>query len=163
MELCLEKVSVQDKAVLRNLMELYLYDFSEYDNADVNEHGLYEYDFLDAYWTEESRHPFFVRVNGKLAGFALVRLMDIEGRPVYSMAEFFVMRKYRRRKVGQAFACQLFDQFPGAWHVAQEEGNQPSKAFWRKVIGEYTAGQYREIEIASWHGPVQEFESPGKT
>ncbi len=35
--------------------------------------GLYDYMYLDHYWTEEGRHPFFIRVDGKLAGFALVR------------------------------------------------------------------------------------------
>jgi predicted acetyltransferase len=70
------KVSYQKKAVLRNLMELYQYDTSEYEDDsdnDVNEFGQYDYKYLDNYWTEEGRHPFFVIKSGKLAGFVLVR------------------------------------------------------------------------------------------
>lgn len=161
MDLLVEPAPLGQKPVLRRLMELYLYDFSEYDQADVNEHGSFEYDYLDAYWVEPHRHPFLVRVNGKLAGFALVSEIEIDGQKVNSMAEFFVMRKYRRQKVGQAFACRLFDRFAGVWHVAQEEANQPSKIFWRQVIGEYTGGDYREVRLPGWHGPVQEFRSRG--
>jgi predicted acetyltransferase len=159
MALRLEKVQAKDKSVLRRLVELYLYDFSEYDQADVNEHGLYEYEYIDNYWTEPGRHAFFFRVDEKLAGFGLVREIQEENRTVHSLAEFFVMRKYRRQKAGSHFAGMLFDLLPGWWHVAQEEANLPSRAFWRKVITEYTGGQYSEISLPGWAGPVQEFDS----
>jgi len=54
-------------------MELCQHDYSEYDGADVNEHGLFEYRYIDHYWTDSGRHPFVVRVSGRLAGFVLVR------------------------------------------------------------------------------------------
>ena len=50
------KVSYEQKTVLRNLMELYQYDMSKYEaesENDVNEYGLYDYKYLDHYWTEE--------------------------------------------------------------------------------------------------------------
>jgi predicted acetyltransferase len=162
MELHLERVRVEDKPVLRRLLELYLYDFSEYDQADVNPHGLYEYDYLDVYWTEPGRCAYFGRVYGKLAGFALVRDREESGGVVHGMAEFFVMRKYRRRQVGSQFARRLFNLHPGRWQVAQEEANLPSQRFWRKVIGEYTQGNFHEISLPGWQGPVQEFLSRGQ-
>ena len=58
----------------------------------------YIYRYLDKdYWTEASRHPFFVIASGNLAGFALVRTLaeDDNGEPSYSLAEFFILRKYR--------------------------------------------------------------------
>ena len=33
-------------------MELYRYDFSEFDGADVGSHGEYGYRYLDHYWAE---------------------------------------------------------------------------------------------------------------
>ncbi len=58
LEVELHPAQVEDKSVLRNLLELYAYDFSEYDGADVDAHGLYGYERLDHYWTEEGRAPF---------------------------------------------------------------------------------------------------------
>jgi predicted acetyltransferase len=159
MEITIEQVAISEKSVLRNLLELYLYDFSEYDGADVNIHGLYQYEYLDVYWTEHGRHPFFLKVGGNPAGFALVRELEAGPPPLYSMAEFFVMRKYRRQKIGETFAKDLFNRFPGRWSVAQEENNLPSQKFWRKVINDYTEGQFEEVEMVGWEGPVQKFES----
>ena len=87
--------SIDDKPVVQQLLELYAHDFSAFNGADVDDHGRYGYRYLDAYWTEPGRHPFLFRVEGRLAGFALVRA----GVP-HDMAEFFVMRKYRRSGVG---------------------------------------------------------------
>jgi predicted acetyltransferase len=79
----------------------------------------------------------------------------------HSMAEFFVMRKYRRGGVGQRAAVELFDRFPGVWSVKQVQSNLPSHSFWRNVIGRYTDGNYEEIREAGWDGPVQTFISGG--
>ena len=38
------------KSVLRQLLELYNYDFSEYDDEDVNEHGWYRAPTFLGYW-----------------------------------------------------------------------------------------------------------------
>lgn len=55
----LEKVAYGQKSVLRQLMELYKYDFSEYELDDVNEQGYYDYAYLDHYWTEDGRYAFY--------------------------------------------------------------------------------------------------------
>ncbi|KKO54894.1 GNAT family N-acetyltransferase [Paenibacillus sp. DMB20] len=157
--IAIEKIEYERKSVLRNLLELYKYDFTEYDPEDVNENGLYEYMYLDHYWTEEGRHPYFIRVNGKLAGFALVRELgtDDRNRTIYEMAEFFVMKKYRQQKVGQHAATALFNQFGGSWRVAQLEANRPAQAFWAKTIGSYTKGACQTIREEQWEGPILTF------
>ncbi|MGN0607933.1 MAG: hypothetical protein ACI4J6_01905 [Oscillospiraceae bacterium] len=38
------KVTPDKKAVLNNLMEKYLYEFSQWEKTDVNEDGLYNYE-----------------------------------------------------------------------------------------------------------------------
>ncbi len=153
----LAPIPYAQKAVLRNLMELCQHDYSEYNEANVDEHGLFGYRYLDHYWTEERRHPLFIRVAGHLAGFALVRQTD---EAVYEMAEFFILRKYRRQGIGRDAAHRIFARFPGRWQVAQEACNLPAQAFWRTVIAAYTGGQYTETTRqvnARWQGPMQEF------
>lgn len=163
--IAIERVEYDRKSALRNLLELYKYDFSEYDPEDVNENGLYEYMYLDHYWTEEGRHPFFIRVDGKLAGFALIRELgaDESGRTVYEMAEFFVMKKYRQQKVGQSAAAELFDRFQGSWKVGQLETNQPAQAFWTKTIGHYTNDTYKVIREDGWEGPIIAFSTEDRS
>ncbi|MCP8967640.1 GNAT family N-acetyltransferase [Ectobacillus ponti] len=155
MNLVIEKAELEKKSVLRRLMELYKYDFSEFDPEDVNEHGLYEYMYLDHYFTDADRFPFFFKVDGRYAGFALIRKMEAH----YSMAEFFVMKKYRKSGIGKQAAQELFQRFPGTWEVAEMEENVPAQHFWRKVIGAYAA--YEEIRKPDWDGPVQLFYASG--
>jgi predicted acetyltransferase len=166
MILDISPASIQEEQVLRNLLELYSYDFSTIDGADVDDSGLYGYEYLDLYWEDPDRYPFLIRVDGRLAGFALVREgsyfpesdLPRESR-TWLIAEFFVMRKYRRRGIGEQVAVQLFDRFRGRWEIAQVVGNDEARAFWRAVISEYTGGNYSEafVENERWHGPVQIF------
>ena len=101
-------------------MQLYLYDFSEIDGGDVNEGGEFPYRWLDHYWTESGRNPFLVYSDGRIAGFVLVRTDATAGRgpDTKSVAEFFIMRKFRRMGIGRKAAFQVFDRFRGAWEVA---------------------------------------------
>jgi predicted acetyltransferase len=165
MEIAVKLASEAEKPILRNLMELYLYDFSEFDGADPGPDGLYGYPYLDRYWTEKDRHPFLVYKDGKLAGFVLVTRYNYLGlQPdCWIIAEFFVMRKYRSGGVGEFVAQQLFDRFPGDWQVGQISENVSATVFWRKVIQRYTGGKFQEVLLDSerWRGPVQMFTSPG--
>jgi predicted acetyltransferase len=154
LEIELQKAAYSDKSILRNLLELCQHDYSEHNGQEIDEHGLFGYSYLDNYWTEPGRHAFLIRAEGRLAGFALVRSIGAEdGQPIYSMAEFFILRKYRRKGIGRNVAFRLFDQFSGRWQVSQEPGNRPAQAFWREVISAYTGGQYDEFSA----GPIQEF------
>ncbi len=155
------QASLDDKPLLQRLLELYQYDFSEYENIDLDSDGTYGYAWLDHYWHEDGRYPFLVRVDGKLAGFVLVNQITLLSNSEWSMAEFFIMRKYRRRGVGKTVAFYIFDKFHGIWEIHQLERNIPAQHFWRKIISEYTKGQYTEIflENESALGPVQQFDN----
>lgn len=155
----------EQRDLRRRLLERYRYDFSEFDGSDVDEEGRYGYPLLDRNWSEEGRHPFLIRVGSRVAGFVLVNRHTLVTRDpgAHSVAEFFVMRKYRRQGVGRAAACRVFVRFPGPWEVREEVENAPAQSFWRRVMAQYTGGRYREVSLADGHrsGPVQLFRSPG--
>ena len=166
MKIEVQQASLEDKPILRNLLELYEYDSSEFEPRDLDANGLFGYRWLDHYWTEPDRYPFIVRVDCKLAGLVLVRSLEAsEIINTYSIAEFFILRKYRRQGVGQVVAQQIFDMFPGQWNVAQVENNHPAQAFWRKVIAAYTQGNYQERWSSNeeWNGPIQIFRTRANT
>jgi predicted acetyltransferase len=157
----LDPARKDERLVLDNLFQLYTYDWSERLPLDVGDDGRFDGYPLDAYWRDDWRHPFLIRVDGKPAGFALVsarsRLTGTAG--VSDMAEFFVMRRYRRKGVGFAAASAVFDRFKGPWEVRQRPDNADATSFWRRVIARYTNGSYQEDvwNDASWTGPVQRF------
>lgn len=148
MQMELVPVGRDEKAILRNLLEKYDYEFSQYDLRDVNALGLYDYDYLDHYWTEENRWAFFIKVDGQLAGFVMVNNhADVPDEPCdHAIAEFFVMHKYRRSGVGRFAAFQMFDRFHGHWQIGYHPKNTPACKFWRHVVADYTGGDYRLVE-----------------
>lgn len=129
MDLEVARALDDDRPVVRRLLQLYHHDFSEFDGSDVNLHGEYLHRYFDEYWADSDRQAFLFRADGALAGFALV----FTGEP-RDVAEFFVMRKYRRRGVGAHAAGLLFGRFPGRWTVRQQRANPAATAFWRKAI-----------------------------
>ena len=155
MNISIEPILIEQKSVFMQMMELYSYDFSEFSDKDINEYGHFGYPRIDDYWNEEGRYPFFIRVDGELAGLVLVRsCCEYNNLPdPHNIAEFFVMKKYRRKGVGKAASMKIFDMFPGGWEVSQWENNLPAQNFWKQVIGRYTNGKY-ETFTASEKGSV---------
>lgn len=143
----LEPVAIGQKEILRNLLEKYDYEFSQYEDNDVNDLGLFGYDYLDYYWTEKNRWAFFIRVEGKLAGFAMVNdFPESERRTDYCLSEFFILYKYRRCGVGSYVARWLWDRFPGSWHLKYHPHNLPSVEFWNRAVDSYTGGKFERLE-----------------
>ena len=139
-------VEREDKGILRNLLEKYDYEFSQYDLRDVNKHGLYDYCFLDHYWTEDNRWAFFLLADGKLAGFVMVNdYPEVDTPTDYTMSEFFVMYKYRRCGLGRFAVQQLFERFHGRWQLKYHTKNTASVAFWNKVVSDATGGHYEVL------------------
>lgn len=144
---------------MRRMMEFYLYDFSEYDGNDLDEHGCFGYGDLDYFWFEPTHAAFLVTVDEKLAGFVLVDNEVAEEDAQRSITEFFVMRKYRRQGVGKQVAFEVFNRFPAKWEVRVIQRNTPAQGFWREAIREYTKDDFKEawIENEEWEKPVLAF------
>lgn len=136
----------EDREIFKKLLELYCYEWSQYNKLDVNERGSYEFANSD-FWEKKDNHPFFIKVDHKLAGFALID-KDFSVRKDYDFAvsEFFVMHKYRTSGIGKFVAKTVFDKFHGKWEVMCHPANKASIHFWQKVIEEYTAGAFEHVE-----------------
>jgi predicted acetyltransferase len=153
----LDPASRADELVLNRLLQLYVYDFSEFMDFDIGDDGIFRFTYQPEPW----RHAYLVRVDGRLAGFAILdEKSRITGnRDVMDVAEFFVMRKFRRKGVGAAAAMQAFDLFPRKWEVRQTAKNVAATAFWRRTIARYTGGHFEEVvfDDERWRGPMQSF------
>ncbi|MGN0666823.1 MAG: GNAT family N-acetyltransferase [Huintestinicola sp.] len=140
--------SEKDKALLNNLLEKYLYDFSQWEKTDVSDDGLYHYEWLDYYFTEENRYPYIIKVDNKLAGFALISdYPEAPGEETdFCLSEFFILHKYRRNGYGRNAVYQILDRHHGRWQLKCHPHNLASVYFWNSVVDEYTGGRYRLVE-----------------
>jgi len=149
-----------DRLVIKNMIELYLHDLSEYWDYDLDEHGQYGY-MLDNYWGAPNHFAFVFLVEGRYAGFALIDDAVSLSENERWMGQFFVLRKYRRQGIGSRAAKVIFDTLPAKWEIGQVPANVPAQMFWRKMIQEYTNGQFSDsyLKDDSWDGPLQCFDN----
>ncbi|MBT3315987.1 MAG: GNAT family N-acetyltransferase [Anaerolineae bacterium] len=146
MNIEIKSASLDQKSVTANLIELYKHDLSEFEQTDVNEHGKYGYKYLDHYWVEENRHPFIICVDKKIAGFVLVNDITVTGKSDLYIAEFFILKKYRRRGIGQKVAHSILSQFDVKWELSVSKDNSGGKVFWKKIVEGYTNRNYEVTE-----------------
>ncbi len=163
-ELQIRRAMPEDRLPLFRMLELYQHDLSDLWDQDLDSHGEYGYE-LDQYWRDPRWYPFVAVANGRYAGFALVNPELKVGQPSESshwMAQFFVLKKYRRAGLGAEVAAAVFKALPGQWEVGQMSDNLPAQAFWRRVIADYSGGAFTEHVLTEgwWQGLVQCFVSP---
>jgi predicted acetyltransferase len=147
----------EHEPILANLLELYAHDFSEFIDLKLGADGRFGYEHLPLYWRELSRYPFLIMVNGHWAGFVFVRLGSqiSADNNIWDMAEFFIVRGYRRLGVGMIAAHEIWKQFPGKWEVRVIDRNQKAKQFWSRAIGEFLGRTVNPIALLKngegWH------------
>lgn len=140
------EVQEKDKDVIYNLMQLYTYELSFFEDETTNfqllDNGVFKLSkYIDLYWTEEGRRPYILRCEGKLAGFVLERYNE-DG--MNEIAEFFVLNKYRKLGAGTFMANELFKKYKGKWEIRTLIKNERAQEFWRKVVKSASNGIYEE-------------------
>ena len=149
--------SRDQEPILANLLELYIHDFSEFIPVDLGADGRFGYPNLPLYWTDPDRHSFLIRVDGQWAGFVLTINTKAESgdRRLWDMAEFFVLRGFRRRGIGQVVAHEVWQRYSGPWQVRVMDANAGACRFWERAIGAFVgrpAGPaLAEIRGVPWH------------
>jgi predicted acetyltransferase len=164
----LDAAAPTDATLLANLLELYIHELSPlFPSIELGPDGRFGYPKLPLYWSERDRRfPFLIRCNGRTAGFVLAT----RGSPaaddpaVFDVAEFFVLRRYRRSGVGREAAYLLWESLPGTWIVRVSEGNTGALTFWSSAIADFANGTATESTRPGNPRPwrVFSFESAGR-
>lgn len=151
----IRKVKKSEKQIIKNLFQLYSYDFSEMYLDDVDENGLFkEYTYMHEYFTDDKdRAAYLIMVDDKIAGFFMMNkypILSPEGSN--SIAEFFIMRKYRQGGFGLYAANYIFDNYPGDMEIKVLENNISAIIFWDKAIKSNAAIKQHAVSDANVDG-----------
>ena len=138
-----------DYPTLYNLARFYSYDISEFfgdePGWEMEDDGLYGVGVnYEQYFENENAFPFLVRYKGELAGFAIVDKNSIDPSADFNMAQFFILRIYKRKGFGKQAAFQCFEKFIGSWEVDVMPKNKTAYHFWRSIIDEFTLNNFSE-------------------
>lgn len=138
MSIKLVSVKDEEKDILYRLLQFALYDGSFYIDNQINEKGIFEYKYFDAYFSDKRRDKYFITYNGKLAGFVMINEHNKFNTTGKTIAEFLIMPEFRRNHIGEQAAILAFEKYPGNWEVQPMENNPIAYSFWKKVITKYT-------------------------
>lgn len=134
---------------MENLLQLYIHDLSAiFTQVELGEDGRYTYPALSSFLSgAPERRAFVLRAEGRLAGFVFARRGSpaLPAPDVWDVAEFFVLKRFRRAGVGRAAALRLWEELGGAWTVRVANRNAPALAFWRRTVADYRGGPVREL------------------
>jgi len=119
--------------VVIHLSRLYAYDISGESQRPTPADGLFAAHAED-FWHNPHLTCFLIKVNNELAGYAALSSDPDAG--TYALEDFFILRKFRRQKVGTFMLRTLFNRHPGPWSIAQP-ANPAAFAFLEKVLAPY--------------------------
>lgn len=138
----------KDLSIVQNMVQFYIYDMSTYlgrmNGWEMNESGQYDGIDISLYWKEKDHHPFIIRVDDELAGFALINKKGSSAEVDWNMGEFFISHRFQKQGIGKNIAFQCFDQFEGTWEVMVIPGNDGAYSFWNTIINLYTSSNYQK-------------------
>jgi len=129
-----------DEPALADMLHLYAREFSAFHPVEFGADGRFVYRDLPNYWADPGKHAFLIKSDVKTAGFALVQQASsvTGGDLVWEIAEFFVLRKFRRRGVGMEAAHRIWRRLPGLWQVRVLEANHAAVHFWHQAVLRFT-------------------------
>ena len=134
----LVKVLNENRELLWNLHQKYLYEMTNYYENEMDEKGNYHYGYFDAYFTEPERKAYLIYDDEQLAGFAMINPYSyIGGKPEHVLAEFTVFPAFRKNGIGLKAAECILQKFPGRWEIKYNEKNAGAKRLWEKLTAQY--------------------------
>ena len=138
----LRKVRLEDRELLWNINQKYLYEMTAFYDDEMDEKGNYLYGHFEEYFTDPAREALFIYCDGRLAGFAMViPYSNIGQKPDFVMAEFTVFPAFRGKHVAIDVARMIFESHKGNWEVKYNEKNAPARSLWTKATAEYCPGK----------------------
>ncbi len=143
----LVQASLENKTLLWNLHQKYLYEMTNFYDDEMDGEGNYHYGYFDAYFTEPERKAFLIYSDGKLAGFAMVNPYSYLGAdPDHVLAEFTIFPAFRKNHIGLEAARHILESLPGSWEIKYNERNAAAKALWNRVTERYCPARQRYSE-----------------
>ena len=130
----LERITIDSKSKLENLISIYLHDLSEFANdLKINNEGKFEYDNLDLYFKSQDLTPYFITYQGEVAGFILFNSGKYVPKHIdYVINKLFILKSFRKKGIASAAIKILLDNYKGNYRIVQISSNKKAVNFWMK-------------------------------
>lgn len=134
----IELVRIQpgEAPALANLFQFYFYDNSGWDGEDVATSGRFDAceETIADYVQDPSMSAHWIKVDGALAGFAVTEPVELPEGVVDEFADFFVLKKYRRRGVALEVVRRLVVESSQRWLISVFRDDIEAGCFWQSAF-----------------------------
>ncbi|MBX3702421.1 MAG: GNAT family N-acetyltransferase [Steroidobacteraceae bacterium] len=116
-----------------------------YPSLQVTGQGVTE--IIQGWFHDDRTTAFIILRENHPVGFAVVQRTPPppgDARRHFRLSEFFIRKPYRSRGAGREAAMLLFSRYAGEWTISEQARNAGAIRFWRRVVSEFTNGQFRE-------------------
>ena len=144
MNIELQEVTEAEKGVLQNLVHLCMHDYSEFDKFEIGPEGEFTYRWFEAYFREDGRDAYLIRVDENLGGFVMVRSNPGEEDWDFQIAEFFILRRYRRMGMGSLVSQKILNSRKGVWEISYDTRNEAASNLWNSISKLYSDVQLQK-------------------
>lgn len=141
-------VNLSEKEHFRNLFYEYLMELSQFDKDilfDIN--GTPIYKWFDAYFVDKDRYPFYFKIDNKIAGIAMIRILNDNK---FEIAEFYVCKNFRGNGNAIWFADELLKLFDGNFEFSTKLANIRAVKFWNKFSARYNHKNFNDEQCSNW-------------
>jgi predicted acetyltransferase len=136
----IRKAEIGDQSLVRGYLQDCLRELSAFGEVEET------YEYFDDYWTEPTRWPYVIEVDGGPIGFIFVNQWSPSGRGTdYAVAEFYVAPRWRGQGHGMQAARQVFQEHPGQWELHYFSANVAAESFWPAVIKKAGTASYERV------------------
>ncbi|MBQ3865003.1 MAG: GNAT family N-acetyltransferase [Clostridia bacterium] len=139
----LRKVGKEDRELLWNINQKYLYEMTNFYDDPMDQNGNYGYGHFDEYFTDPRRTAYFLYDEETLVGFAMLcPYSNLNLDPDYTMAEFTIFPAFRRKHLALEAARMILAAHRGLWEIKYNEKNVAGKQLWNLVAKPYHPETY---------------------
>ena len=140
----LQIIKGEDRELLWNINQKYLYEMTKFYDDPMDEYGNYHYGHFDEYFSDPRRIAYFIYNDDLLIGFAMLCPYSfIDKTPDFVMAEFTIFPTYRRRHYALETAKMILKKHHGRWEIKYNEKNGGAKKLWNTVASPYGVEVHR--------------------
>jgi predicted acetyltransferase len=136
------EIDESNKNTLKEMFQVYVLEMTRFlDQNDQKTKSIEPLSILNRYWEQTPNWPYFLVLDGEIAGFCLLRRYPGEPATI-DIDQYFVSAEFRRQNIGRSSLEKLVKKHPGSWLIRVLKTNTGALKFWLHAVEASVGSDY---------------------
>lgn len=144
----LTNLKLSETMVLQRLLQLYYFESTNWSKEDICSNGRYDgctASDLEMYVDSKEAKAHLIWVGEILVGFVLLDRIELEDRPIWELADFFILPKYRGGWIALEAVRHIFNEVDQPMAASTFKENELALRFFKAVSKRIQLNSVREL------------------